>query len=317
LSDISGNRHLYEITLPGSHDAGVYGDMSLRSGGSGKLVRCQTGDIFDQAVAGSRMFDCRVFLKRVGPALQPTMGHFALEKQGGKTIGAWGETGRGGGYGGSLLACVDDAVKFVKANTREFIILRFSHTYCPNEVANALNLYIARENCRNRICTIGGNIAQRRIHSLRGKVIMVFADEFHTRYDAAAGYLKFTKHTAGVQATSGLCTCGIYRSTKKMSEVAGTADQALKDHQRHGGTDHLSFVYWQRTGGNIKKSTESLPKPAGTFSKGSAGGTHAQLGGFIQDVRTNMAKGTWGRPNVISHDFVTEKTCSEIIALNS
>jgi hypothetical protein len=316
LSDISGNKHLHEITLPGSHDAGVYGDTTLRSGGKSNLVRCQTGDIYTQAEHGSRMFDCRVFLKRTGGELQPTMGHFAMEKQGGKTWGTRGETGRLGGYGGSLIACVDDAVKFVKANQREFIILRFSHTYCPNEVAAALTLYKQTHACADAICTTAGNLAQRRIHGLRGKVIMVFADEFHTQFDPAAGYLRFSKYTAGVPAVGGLCTCGIYVSTKDMTKVKSNADQALNDHSKHVIADHLSFVYWQRTGGNVEKSTTSLPKAATRLKGPSDGGTHAQLPAFIQQVRTNMANGTWGRPNIISHDFVKADTCSQIIALN-
>lgn len=315
LRDIPGNRRLYNIVIPGSHDAGVYGvSISTRSSPA-SWARCQGSNIYNQAMSGSRMFDCRVFLKKEHGVLTPTMGHFFREKW-----GSGGETGRGGAYGGTFITCVRDAIAYVKTYPSEFLILRFSHTYCPQEVGGALNALLAEGDNRNYVSRYGGNIAQRRLHNLRGKVIMIFASEFHTNFNHRTGYLPFYKYADGTQTTQGLCTCGIYKGTDKMKTVHATAVRAFDEHKNHaqGIPDHLHFVYWQQTvkGGNIKKKTLGSNKTKKGVIKSYSGGAHDNLHPFINEIFNKVEDGDWLRPNVISHDFVTEQSCSQIIALN-
>lgn len=317
LGDVPGTRLLHEICIPGSHDAGVYGDSIDTRKSPASWARCQTGNIFEQATAGSRMFDCRVFLKKVGGTMTPTMGHFFSEKTKG-SFGKKHETGRGGAYGGSLLNCIYDAIRFVKQHDTEFLILRFSHTYCPTEVGTALNTFLALGDNLRYIYTGNNNIAQERLSSLRGKVIMVFASEFHAGFSAVDGYLPFYKHVPDVTTAGGLCTCGIYKGSSDMKKVHGSAEQGLDDHAQHGGDDHLSFVYWQQTmkPGDIKKATTEKASKGVLGVGSSKGGAHAQLGGFCDEIRNKVAAGDWKLPNVISHDFVKDETCAQIIALN-
>lgn len=321
LSRLSGKTRLYDITIPGSHDAGVYGDQVHTVKSPASWARCQSTGIAGQAAKGSRMFDCRVFLRRVAPGpagLVPTMGHFAREK----AKHDHGARGSMGAYGGSLIACVTDAIGFVRANPTEFLILRFSHTYCPAEVGIALGQLRALGDNANFISTSSRNVAQRQLHDLRGKVIMVFASEFHANFDHTTGYLPFRKHT-GAAVANGLCTCGIFKGSESIKTVHTNAEQSFVDHMAHTGAqpDHLHFVYWQQTkalGGDIKAMTrEDKSKTIiGREEKDWTGGAKANLTDFADEIRANVLTNTWRRPNVISHDFVTATTCTKIIDLN-
>jgi hypothetical protein len=320
LSRIQGDPRLFDIVIPGSHDAGVYGDSLDTAYSPKSWARCQGSNIYNQAKAGSRMFDCRVFLRRKHGQLTPTMGHFFGPAE--KVENRRGETGSLGAYGGTLVTCVMDALAFVKTYTTEFLILRFSHTYCPAEVIAAITQIRNAGNNAAYICTDGRALAKRRLADLRGKVIMVFADEFRADFDPNVGVLPFSKFAAGTATTSGLCTCGLYKGSSDIGVVHANAEQSFVAHAAHAGArpDHLHFVYWQQTlsGGNIKsKTTEAKDKTLiGREEKQWTGGAHANLGDFAFEIWQKYNAGTWRLPNVISHDFVTEQTCNPIIALN-
>lgn len=338
LSTIDGSKTLNQITLPGSHDAGVYSDTTvagshkditmLTSGVSPDRVRCQSLSILNQAVAGSRFFDCRVYLrsfplKKVvdGKVTKeqkvPTLGHFFMDTK----------EGVGGGYGGSLLTVINDAISFVRSHQSEFIILRFSHTKCTDEVADMLEMVYDSHDNYNYIFAGDVNIAQARISDLRGKVIMVFDGKFNKqrlpsyqvkktfqfmrsvqhkagRGLSSKGMHLFSKFDAGKASGNGLCTCGGFASSDDIKDVYKKSIEAVKKHIDHAN-DHLCFVYWQLTGGKVQSNTMNETT-----------GTHARLDGFINDVvRAALASGNF--PNVISHDFVSEDSCSQIIAMNN
>lgn len=320
LSRIPGDPALFDIVIPGSHDAGVYGDSLDTAYSPKSWARCQGSNIYNQAKHGSRMFDCRVFLRRKNGALKPTMGHFFGPAE--KVENKKGETGTLGAYGGSLVTCVMDAIAFVRTYTSEFLILRFSHTYCPDEVIAALQQVLANNNNANYVCTNRHAIAKRRLSVLRGKVILVFDSQFHQLFDNTAGVLPFTKYTTGVTTTSGLCTCGIYKGSSDIADVHATAERSFADHFAHAGArpDHLHFIYWQQTlsGGNIKKATEEKKDKTliGRQEKAWTGGAHENLADFATQIRTEVQANRWRLPNVISHDFVNQQTCNAIIALN-
>lgn len=342
LSQVDGSKHLYELTIPGSHDAGVYRDVATIGGTaitmkdvsvktpfvSSGQVRCQSLSIYNQAVAGSRFFDCRVYLrsfplkkyengKLVKQQKVPTLGHFFKDTK----------EGMGGGYGGSLATVINDSLSFVRSHTTEFIILRFSHTQCPEEVANMLEQIYDSNGNDQYIFTGDVNIAQARLANLRGRVVMVFDSKFNKqrlqtyqvkktlqkfrsvehkqgRGLAAKGMHLFTKYSEGKPAGNCLCTCGSFASSDKMSKVYEKSIDAVKKHRDHGGnpSDHLCFVYWQLTGGTVETNTRA------------ATGPHARLQDFIYDCVKSCGNAL---PNVISHDFVERDTCTPIIRLNT
>ena len=91
MSGLKGTRKLVELCLPGSHDAGVYKDLTAGVN-PGASARCQYSNIYEQAMVGSRVFDVRCFLRKTGiinKTKTPTMGHFFKE---GKD-GSWASTG--------------------------------------------------------------------------------------------------------------------------------------------------------------------------------------------------------------------------------
>ncbi len=333
LSTVDGAKYIHELVLPGSHDAGVYRDdttgkdITLKTSGiSTARVRCQGMSILNQAVAGSRFFDCRVYLrsfpikkvvngKTVKEQQVPTLGHFFKDTK----------EGMGGGYGGSLVAVIQDAISFVRDHPTEFIILRFSHTKCTDEVADALETLYDMHDYKGFIFVGDVNIAQCRLRDLRGKVVMAFDSKFNKQRLAsyqekktlqalrsvsmkagrglsAKGMHLFKKYQSGSAAGNGLCTCGEFASSDNVKKVFDASVQAAKAHRDHG-EDHLCFVYWQLTGGLVEANTTG-PK-----------GTHVKLDGFLQEVVKN-ALGSGKMPNVVSHDFVNDTTCAQIISLN-
>ncbi|HEY0943359.1 MAG TPA: hypothetical protein VGE08_24955 [Steroidobacter sp.] len=306
MSKIQHNPPLIHMVLPASHDAGVYGDSLTRVASPKRFARTQGSNIYNQAMSGSRVFDVRVFLKRIKDesgksVVVPTMGHFAAEKFKWPKIGK--STGAFGAYGGSFMTAVKDAVAFVKTYQSEFLILRISHTYCPEHVRAALNEFMATGDNAKYIFTRSTNIATCNLDLLRGKVIMVFASEFHQGFSPKDGYLPMYKYQSGGTIDSGLCFCGTYKSKKDMKDVLKVAQKAADEHNSHV-KDHLHWVYWQQTGGNVSGNTKAKD------------GAHAKLGDFIKEIRTKIDRDSWTLPNVIGHDFVNELTCKQIIELN-
>jgi len=186
MRQISDTKWLRQIVMPGSHDAGVYGTAQTITRGVPGFVKnptnsivCQHSDFGRQAMAGSRFFDCRVFLRKTTDATgakvyEQKLGHFFKEKV------PLSKQPAMGGYGGALTAIVGQALDFVIANPSEFIILRFSHTYHPTECVNAIQQVIASNPAYpGALYTQTGNIATKTIGSLRKKVIMVFDEKFN------------------------------------------------------------------------------------------------------------------------------------------
>jgi hypothetical protein len=81
-------------------------------------------------------------------------------------------------------------------------------------------------------------------------------------------------------------------------KIAHTACEA---HQRHAG-DHLLWIYWQETGGDVYKNTKA------------AKGMYARLDEFLSDIRDPKSK--LPRPNVVGHDFVSQISCGKIAKMN-
>ena len=114
---------------------------------------------------------------------------------------------------------------------------------------------------------------------------MVFASEFHKGFSVKDGYLPMHKYSQGSPTTSGLCFCGTYKSKKDMKDVLKTAQGAADEHHSHR-QDHLHWVYWQQTGGNVGSNTKAKD------------GAHARLGDFITEIKAKTSMSRWSLPNV-------------------
>jgi hypothetical protein len=315
MSGLKGSRKLVELCLPGSHDAGVYRDLNAGVN-PGASARCQYSTIWQQAMEGSRVFDIRCFLRKTGiikKTKTPTMGHFFKE----------GRDGSLGEYGGTLMSALEDAGTFVNLYPTEFLIFRIGHTKCTGNVAEALEQFRTKTNPNTHKMTFAtaihrgatGNLADLEVHQLRGKLLLVFDKEFNSpNFSSGEGYYPYSKYPSIAQ--TGLTFCGGYSGGLKTSLAPRAKDKgnwsaegsveithaACEEHQRHGGNDHLLWVYWQETGGDVLKNTTATQ------------GMHARLDKFLSEVgnpRNNLPK-----PNVIGHDFVNAVTCRKILKMN-
>jgi hypothetical protein len=313
------SKWLRQIVMPGSHDAGVYGTVQtiIRAKAlvKAEYTVCQHSDFFRQALAGSRFFDCRVFQRKVQPGqYENRLGHFGMEKVKGSKQPTLG------GFGGALDAVLGQSLDFVLSKPSEFIILRFSHTYHPTECIQQVKDVIASQaRYAGAVYKQTGNIAVKRIGDLQGKVIMVFDEQFNHHITPTEGIQRFKKYKEGLDQIDGLSTCGTFSSSMKMSKVHEGAVGAVSKHVEHSsnpGTGHLHFVYWQQTAGMFGEKdvykTTSAPKQAGVAW---TGGAHANLSDIVQEFGQMDTKGRLAA-NVISHDFVTGETCTEIIKMN-
>jgi hypothetical protein len=307
MSYLDDSRTLIDLCLPGSHDAGVYRDQNAGANPGSKTC-CQASDIWKQALAGSRVFDVRCFLRTTGVFKKtetPTMGHFFKE----------GKDGYLGDYGGTLISALEDASMFLTNNKTEFLIFRIGHTKCTGNVAEALEEF--RKAKGQSVIHTGatGNLAELEVRDLRGKLILVFDKEFNSNFDPKneAGYYPYYKYPSIGQ--TGLTFCGKYSgglgtalAPKSKNKGNWSAEGAVKiahsaceAHKNHAGS-HLLWVYWQETGGDVLKNTTAEQ------------GMHARLDQFLFDIREPNSK--IPKPNVIGHDFVSETTCTKIVKMN-
>lgn len=315
MSGLDSKRKLVELCLPGSHDAGVYRDQKAGVN-PGSSTRCQYSNIWQQAMHGSRVFDVRCFLRTTGVFQKkktPTMGHFFKE----------GKDGYLGEYGGTLLSALEDAATFLNVYPTEFLIFRIGHTKCTGNIAEALQQFrkttdpithrLPYASVIHRGAT--GNLADLEVWQLRGKLLLVFDKEFNSpNFSTDDGYYPYCKYPSIAQ--TGLTFCGKYsggvgtslalKSKNKGNWSAegsvNITNAACEEHRKHGGRDHLLWVYWQETGGDVLKNTTATQ------------GMHARLDKFLSDIRD--PKNNLPKPNVIGHDFVNANTCRKILKMN-
>ena len=205
--------------------------------------------------------------------------------------------------------------RFVNTNPSEFLILRFTKSAdCVDDMVTEV-----QQLAPVRVYTSMTNIAQTRVQSLAGKLVLVFDDGFRTALRAnpnftggAPNYVTFNQHLLWfdkypIMIPTGLSTCGEYADDDKMEKVYSKMKDQATEHYTHQSKDqHLHFVYWQQTikMGDIRKATEGKE------------GAHEMLDVFAKEAVANVLNAVWDIPNVISHDFVKQATCSKIIDIN-
>jgi hypothetical protein len=320
MSELKPTRKLVELWLPGSHDAGVYTDEQ-KDVKPGDTARCQYAHIGEQASCGSRVFDIRVFLRDtgfLGRTKIPTMGHFFMD------------TAPFGSYGGTLEAALNDAGVFLAAFKKEFLIFRIGHTECLAEVAAVLEKFRKadtseannfrapkpfKETGRNNVKLFhrgAKSLADVEVEKLRGKLVLLCDNENlqSENFKLGDGYYLFDKYSTSPSKAQ-IRFCGKYGGSPVKTSKKGkgnwspegsviNADEAFSEHQKHNLSDHLWWVYWQETGGNVSENTSATM------------GMHNRLENFLSKFRT----GNLPHPNIIGQDFVEKVTCGAIVKMN-
>ena len=226
LAAIPDDRPLNRITIPGSHDAGVYVGSAHTMGPSANAwAVCQHGGLMDQCRAGSRFFDIRVI----------EHGGSIVAHHSNKVVGK-----RMGSTGGALQTMLGEIMAFLDARPSEFVIARFSKSKPEKQVVQTVI-----DVCDARLMKGGGNLAKQSLGDLRGKVIAIFdVESFGDHVKAGAGIQPFFKYP-DVQ-NHGLSLCGKYANNNNIVQVYLDQIEKLQAHDRHVG-DHLNVTYWTQT----------------------------------------------------------------------
>jgi len=171
LFNSKGDYTLKDIVIPGSHDAG----MSVLTAAAGlqsqTINECntltQTQSIGKQLNAGMRMFDLRIGSYKNVLHTKHCSSDCMAEAV-------------GGGYGEKLHTILTDLKSFLKKNTREIIILNFSH-FCEKETPNKdlVDTIVQTLGIDLVYRSAGKNISDVKLNELAGKVVVLFERYVH------------------------------------------------------------------------------------------------------------------------------------------
>ncbi len=266
--ELGGNKRLNQITIAGSHDAGV------REGASN--VQTQKLDIIGQALAGVRIFDIRIAAQsHAGPPGQGKQAtlrafHSSITRNETKSrfatdVGRQEQMTRskvvGGAFGESLAQMLDDARDFVTMfGKNEFLILKFDKCKNWGLIAEA-----CLQRLGNTLYDQPANINTRTLDQLKGRVIVVFS---------AGGLRELAMQprpggqpwsSAGILGFKNLYSGGAYDATfhglqyygkggTSVKKPFGKIQQNIRKQTRilegSKGThaDTISMMYWTTTG---------------------------------------------------------------------
>jgi hypothetical protein len=172
--NLGGSRKVNEIVMAGSHDA------AITSGG----IRTKTQDqsITDQALCGVRIFDIRISGQRTGWSGAKLSAFHGSNTPSTKSKVVDGvkqdvEVTRmiGGEWGLDLDVILDQCMAFFKQMPSEFLILKFDKSSNYELILEACQAKLGK-----RLYTKSGNIADKTLQNMAGKVVCGFMGEGYT-----------------------------------------------------------------------------------------------------------------------------------------
>ncbi|HEV2803274.1 MAG TPA: hypothetical protein VGW12_22630 [Pyrinomonadaceae bacterium] len=283
---------LNQLTMPGSHDAGVYTghttDYNL--GGGGEWAATQRLSILDQLKAGSRYFDMRVCW------------------YGNDLVTYHGESGYGA-YGAKLNTILGDVETFLSSaeGMNEVVILRFKrpdihsvHNSTSDTVAavkNSPHLY--------KPASPNSNLATAKLSDLKGRFVAAFDNYYAGLWDRPNGVFPYYEiaDSNSTQAT-GLSVYDNYSNDGTFEQM--NADQKPKLNKFGGwGNGYLFLLSWTLSGGGSVSDIEVL-----------AGMANPWLPKKLSELIANHGTEKPHTPNIVYIDFVDPYLCRAIIELN-
>ena len=339
-----GNRKLKDITIPGSHDAGiVMGGVEKLSffGSAGSNVITQNKSVAEQANSGSRFFDVRVMLH--GGELVSF--HSAPMKK----LGFNSDSRIFGGKGQGFLEILNQLKGFVVSNPTEFVIVRLTHLMDSHEVLQSVVDWMNEGRNIAYVCTRSGNLANALVSELAGKLVIVVEahkiakNSLKLRFEKServAGqrdglhYFYACKHDRALpEVNNGLCVCGEFSNANKVANIVKGQMKEYTFHDRHKSNRedlaHLQCVYWTATWGDIKMHTQNLMPPIfndmmkkmlfqNAFfqpdddSDKSRSETYERYNAVRREISLNSVS----IPNIVLYDFINDQMSTEIVKMN-
>ncbi|HEX2052447.1 MAG TPA: phosphatidylinositol-specific phospholipase C domain-containing protein [Actinomycetota bacterium] len=268
---------LNEITMPGSHDAGMYRPGVTTSANTQHLP------IYDQLTAGARYFDLRVCAWNV------------------TELELW--TYHGASYGGRLDDILDDVKRFIVANPTEAVFLKFRSNVSGDQKPT-VDLVTSKLAGHLYSAASTPVFPEESLANLKGKVVAAF----HPDYDPSLinsnngtfPYSDYGNEDSGAFLPhSDNHYLGVYDSYSNDNAIRGmSADQQQKRTSCAGvGNDYLFLFSWTLTG---KGSIYNLDLLSSTANP--------------QLPRALHASGN--RPNIVYIDAVDPWICGPVIAMN-
>jgi hypothetical protein len=314
MGALPNHLRLDEITMPGSHDAGVYRESMSKTGVIGSVLpkslsACQDRSVLEQCEAGSRFFDIRLKASKTS-----IRAHHTTKGQG--AIGeSWDNT-------------LESVSAFLDAHPSEFVILRLTKPTggAKDEIVQTLVESSLKGNKLYKSPNFP-NFAESTLQQLRGRAICVFDPSAFSVLHSTLGMHPFYRYEDGIHF--GLITCGKYSDKKDIKKVIDGQVAKLDAHADHGG-HHLFVLYWTQTGGSVESNTKSTKLEKERQKGRLSGGTHHNIeylkfliasGKDLHTGETKFAVTTHNSrrnvmPNVIMYDFVNATTSKEIVSLN-
>lgn len=295
---------LNQITMPGSHDSGMYTTRFRFGIVCRSWIRTQSGNINQQLEWGSRYFDLRVY--DTGSHL--CIGHF--DKVGCLNLGR---------YGPKLSDILGQVKTFIQseAGQSESVILKFSHTMdasprkkSVDEVVTEVvkqveeilggNLFILQDS--------GINLAEIPLSELAGKVVVVYDVEYQAHCTTDTRIFTYRDHGfvgsdhGFVGLPGNLWVYDQYADTNSFINMKN--DQAKKLSE-FGGYDHeyLFLLSWTLTRIGIChindiRTLSNLANPR------------------LPQILSEIRGGKYKRPNIVYYDFIDPYLNQAIINLN-
>lgn len=334
-------KRLNEVILPGSHDAGIYGE------GKDNVIT-QELDIGEQAMAGVRFFDLRIATVKKGilPGAEKEQRAYHLNQ--GLVVGRKSSSSQNvshlGGWGDSLTAMLNQAKHFVTTHPNEFLILKFSKCYNLDNVVDTCLTVLGDKHFNPRAKV---NLNMMPVSRLAGNVITLFSEsdiaglKLDNRDHRYSGLIPFRelydKKTKSSKVYDrfghGMQYFGKFSSTDKIDKNTAKQRALMEAGAMGADRDAMGMMYWTTTGmfASIKKrnaqmwsvgNTRALQE---TWTNGLETAIRTQMGRDFEVARRNNSGiqrwpgGVWKAfmPNIIMMDFSDEEKCSVIHALNN
>ncbi len=270
---------LNKLTMPGSHDAGMYTDV-------GSWYRTQHRTIGKQLKAGARYFDLRVC--KSGSDL-------------------W--TYHSDQYGGKLSAILDDVKTFLDTNTQETVFLKFRSNGSSDrqDTVNLVQTTLASHLFKASATPI---FAYMELGGLTGKAVAVFHPDYGNLPNPMQGtfpYSDYGDEDSGASTPPADERCfGVYDSYTNTTGFPGMMSDQLDKFRAHGANNknYLFLFSWTLTG-YIPDQIMDL-----TLLSNAA---NPQLPKALKDLPKVLPN---VRPNIVYIDHVDPWLCTPIIKMN-
>lgn len=301
------NVKLNELTMPASHDAGMYASYVNFKMTPPVTFLTHDRSIKNQLKAGSRYFDIRVM----------NYDNEFHTYHASKAFVGWV-----GGVGPKISDIISDINSFHQHDgVDEAIIIRISHTFDEDEwkvdrkalveylLANLRNVYVSPTDC---------DLSNTKLSELKAKVVLIFdQNEYNEFIDAKKGIFAYRGHN---DSGNGLKVYDDYSNTKSL-DVLISGGNNNEDHYDKGqirkleddgglGKNYLFNLSWTLT------SPSSALSIASDIDSLDVAILSAMSRPALPEYLCKMKRNELKKPNIVNLDFIDGWICSAIINLN-